>query len=215
MHGSLRQFGAASLFGPLRHNRLLGISASRNRDVGIQFFGSSRSLVRNSSGNRTTSALTRGRDRRVRLASRPDPEQLVPAQRQVGITPVGSTSDLIKGNLVRVTATRDSSWRAARAFRSGATGWFETAPASPSGPGSHNVITRNHVSGGRDGIRIEKGHGNLVAHNVVIHARRAGIRLGIRIRSSAAVPTTSSAEIWSGTAAWMGSWSIQRTATAS
>jgi parallel beta-helix repeat protein len=31
-----------------------------------------------------------------------------------------------------------------------------------------------------DGIRIEKGHGNLVAHNVVAHARRAGIRLGIK-----------------------------------
>ena len=47
------------------------------------------------------------------------------------------------------------------------------------GPGSHNVIARNHVFGGRDGIRIEKGHDNLVADNVVIHARRAGIRLGI------------------------------------
>jgi parallel beta-helix repeat protein len=47
------------------------------------------------------------------------------------------------------------------------------------GPGSHNVITRNHVSRGRDGIRIEKGHDNLVADNVVSHARRAGIRLGI------------------------------------
>jgi parallel beta-helix repeat protein len=47
------------------------------------------------------------------------------------------------------------------------------------GPGSHNVITRNRVSGGRDGIRIEKGHDNLVADNVVTHARRAGIRLGI------------------------------------
>ena len=42
------------------------------------------------------------------------------------------------------------------------------------------MITRNHVFGGRDGIRIEKGHRNLVAHNVVVHARRAGIRLGIK-----------------------------------
>ena len=48
------------------------------------------------------------------------------------------------------------------------------------GPGSDNVITRNRVSRGRDGIRIEKGHGNLVAHNVVAHAHRAGIRLGIK-----------------------------------
>jgi parallel beta-helix repeat protein len=47
------------------------------------------------------------------------------------------------------------------------------------GPGSRNVITGNRISGGHDGIRIEKGHGNLVAGNVVVHARRAGIRLGI------------------------------------
>ena len=45
------------------------------------------------------------------------------------------------------------------------------------GPGSHDVITRNHVFGGGDGIRIEKGHGNLVAHNVVAHTHRDGIRL--------------------------------------
>ena len=48
------------------------------------------------------------------------------------------------------------------------------------GPGSHNVITRNHVSGGRDGIRIEKGHDNLVAAQPRRHTRRAGIRLGIK-----------------------------------
>jgi parallel beta-helix repeat protein len=45
--------------------------------------------------------------------------------------------------------------------------------------GSHNVIKRNRVSRSRDGIRIEKGHDNLVADNVVSHALRAGIRLGI------------------------------------
>ena len=41
---------------------------------------------------------------------------------------------------------------------------------------------RPHRLGSRcpfDGIRIEKGHDNLVADNVVSHARRAGIRLGI------------------------------------
>ena len=49
------------------------------------------------------------------------------------------------------------------------------------GPGSHDVITRNHVFGGGDGIRIEKGHGNLVAHNVVAHTHRDGIRLGVAV----------------------------------
>jgi len=46
------------------------------------------------------------------------------------------------------------------------------------GPGSHNVITRNHISHSGSGVRIEKGHGNLVAHNVVAHTHHAGIRLG-------------------------------------
>ncbi len=47
-------------------------------------------------------------------------------------------------------------------------------------PGSGNVITRNHVFRGDDGIGIEKGHGNLVARNVIVHARRVGIYLGIK-----------------------------------
>src|SRR6058998_3064761 len=55
MHGSMRQFGGGVDFGNVRHTRLLRISASRNADIGIQFFGSSRILVRNCSGNRTTS----------------------------------------------------------------------------------------------------------------------------------------------------------------
>jgi len=41
------------------------------------------------------------------------------------------------------------------------------------------VIAKNRVSGGRDGIRIEKGRGNLVADNLVVGTRHAGIRLGI------------------------------------
>jgi hypothetical protein len=39
----------------VRHNRLLDISASGNQDVGIQLFGCSRSLIRNSSGTGSTS----------------------------------------------------------------------------------------------------------------------------------------------------------------
>jgi hypothetical protein len=49
----------------------------------------------------------------------------------------------------------------------------------PRGPGSGNVISRNRISRGHEGIRIEKGHRNLVAHNVVVHASGHGIRLGI------------------------------------
>ena len=51
MHGALREFDSGvSLFGPLRHNRLLDIS-SRNRVVGISLFRASRTQIQNSSGN--------------------------------------------------------------------------------------------------------------------------------------------------------------------
>ncbi len=82
------------------------------------------------------------------------------------------------------------------------------------GPGTRNVITKNHLSGGRDGIRFEKGHGNLIADNVVVHAAGRASASGSRIPSSAA-RTTSSAETWSGRAGWTASWSTRRTTTAS
>ena len=50
----------------------------------------------------------------------------------------------------------------------------ETAPASLIDPGSENVIAAKPRLRGRDGIRIEKGHGNLVAGNVVVHTRAGG-----------------------------------------
>src|SRR5436190_10678951 len=57
MNRSMRQFGGGvNFFGKLRHARLLGISASRNRFVGIQLFKASRSLIRNCSGNNSARA---------------------------------------------------------------------------------------------------------------------------------------------------------------
>ena len=64
------------------------------------------------------------------------------------------------------------SWKGGKALRSGATGWTRDVGGGITlGPGTANVIKRNHLSGGLDGIRIEKGHGNLVAHNTVVHVR--------------------------------------------
>ena len=42
------------------------------------------------------------------------------------------------------------------------------------------MITRNRAVRGRGAIRIEDGHGNLVAHNVVVHSGGVGIRLGLK-----------------------------------
>ena len=48
--------------------------------------------------------------------------------------------------------------------------------------GDRNVITENHVSRALDSIAIEDAHHNLVAHNLVAHARgNQGISLGINL----------------------------------
>ena len=179
MHGSLRQFGGGVDFGEVRRNRLLGLSTPRNADVGIQFFGSSRILVRECSGSRTTSREGTGigvfDSRHVRILNssfRGNPH--------VGIKPVGTTNGVIKGNLVAHSGDEGFLMEGGEGFRVKGNRLVRNGAGITLGPGSHNVITRNHVSGGRDGIRIEKGHENLVAHNLVAHTHRAGIRLGIK-----------------------------------
>jgi large repetitive protein len=178
MHGSLRQFGGGVNFGEVRHNRLLGISTSRNRFVGIQFFNSSRILVRNCSGNRTTSHEGDGvgvfDSRHVRILN-----STFQHNAHVGIKPVDSTNGVIKGNLVAHNGDEGFLMEGGEGFQIRHNRLARNGAGITLGPGSHNVIKRNHLFRGRDGIRIEKGHGNLVANNVVVHARRAGIRLGI------------------------------------
>jgi len=158
MHGALREFDSGvSLFGPLRHNRLLDIS-SRNRIVGISLFRASRTQIQNSSGNHSFgpdafAGLGVFNSDHVRVLH----NSFRHNAGDHGMVMADTTDSVINGN---------------RFSRNGGPGLLiET--------GSHNVIKRNHVFRGREGIRIEKGHDNLVADNVVSHARRAGIRLGI------------------------------------
>jgi nitrous oxidase accessory protein NosD len=178
IHGSLRQFGGGVDFGNARHTRLLGISASRNADVGIQFFSSSRILVRNCSGNRTTSREGAGigvfDSRRIRILN-----SSFRHNAHVGIKPVGAASGVIKGNVVTHSGDEGLLMEGGKGFQIRHNRLVRNGAGITLGPGIHNVIARNRVSRGRDGIRIEKGHDNLVAKNVVTHARQAGIRLGI------------------------------------
>jgi nitrous oxidase accessory protein NosD len=178
IHGSLRQFGGGIDFGKARRTRLLGISATRNADVGIQFFGSSRILVRDCSGNRTTGREGEGvgifDSRHIRILN-----SSFRHNAHVGIKPVGAASGVIKGNLVAHSGDEGLLMEGGKSFQVRRNRLARNGAGITLGPGSHNVIKRNRVSRGRDGIRIEKGHDNLVADNVVSHARQAGIRLGI------------------------------------
>ena len=156
MHGALREFDSGvSLFGPLRHNRLLDIS-SRNRVVGISLFRASRTQIQNSSGNHSFgpdafAGLGVFNSDHVRVLH----NSFRHNAGDHGMVMADTTDSVIKGNRFS---------RNGRARRNSLV--IET--------GSHNVIKRNHIFRGREGIRIEKGHDNLVADNVVSHARRAG-----------------------------------------
>ena len=51
---------------------------------------------------------------------------------------------------------------------------------------SNNVVAHNRIVGGNDGIRVEKGHDNLVAANLVVaHSARRHHARNSRTRSSA------------------------------
>jgi parallel beta-helix repeat protein len=177
--GSLRQFGGGVDFLEARHNRLLGLSTSRNADVGIQFFGSSGILIRNCSGNRTTSREGTGLgvfdSQRIRIL-----HNSFRHNGEVGIRVNDSNHNLIKGNRLSRNGAEGLLMGHGERNRINRNRLVRNGAGIALSPGSHNVIKRNRVSRGRDGIRIDQGHGNLVAHNLVVRAHRAGIRLGIK-----------------------------------
>jgi parallel beta-helix repeat protein len=177
-NGSIREFvGGLGAF-TSRHARLLDISASRNRVVGITLGGDARILVRNCSGDRSTfrdgAGLGFGESHHVRILNCSFRHNA-----HVGIVTDDSNNNLIKGNLFSGNGDEAFLMEGGEGFQITHNRVVRNGAGITLGPGSRNVITRNHVSRGRDGIRIEKGHGNLVANNVVVGARRAGIRLGI------------------------------------
>jgi parallel beta-helix repeat protein len=187
VHGSVRQFAAGVLVAEARHHRLLGLSSTRNRVFGIIFFRCDRCLVRNSAGNRTKghgdqvgiSLIQSHHDRILHSTFRRN----FPAGNGYGggINPIESTDTVIRGNLISRNGEAGIIMEKSDGFRIRHNRLVRNHDGIALGPGSHNVITRNHVSGGIDGIGIEKGHGNLIAHNVVAHTSRAGIHLGIHL----------------------------------
>jgi parallel beta-helix repeat protein len=178
-HGSVREFEGGILAFKAHNVRLLRVATSRNRFGNIGVANASRILVRNCSGDRSTSREGNGLglfdSHHIRVL-----HSSFRGNVHVGIKPVGSTNTLIKGNLMARNGDEGFLMEGGRGFRVKGNRLVRNGGGITLGPGSHNVITRNHVSRGRDGIRIEKGHNNLVAHNLVAHARRAGIRLGIK-----------------------------------
>jgi parallel beta-helix repeat protein len=176
-NGSLRGFAVGVLVGGVRGNRLVGLSSARNQSFGYVIADSSRTAIRDSSGNDNPRpdgdglGVFMSHDLRIVHNS-------FRRNGQIGIHIEDSTDNLIQGNEfvhngdfgIFVQADGNQV-RGNHCVRNGA--------GILVGPGSRNVIAGNRISGGGEGIAIEEGRGNVVARNVVARTRRSGVRLGI------------------------------------
>jgi parallel beta-helix repeat protein len=177
-NGSIREFEGGLLALDTRDSRLLGLSTARNTFGNIGIAASAHVLVRNCSGNRSTSDEGNGLgifgSRRIRVVDSSFRNNV-----HVGIKPVDSTNSVIEENVMVGNGDEGLLMEGGKGFEIRRNRLDANGAGITLGPGTRNVIAHNHVSGGRDGIRIEDGKGNLVADNVVVRAGQAGITLGI------------------------------------
>jgi parallel beta-helix repeat protein len=182
MDGSIRQFGGAvNFFGPVRHNRLLRVSATSSADVGIQLYNASDSVIRGSSANSSPNRHRLGfglavySSHRLRIVG-----NSFRSNTGDGIHTVDSDGNLFARNLVAENGVRGivleggegNEIRRNRFIRNDGVGITLD-------PGIDSVVKRNRVIGGSDGIRVANGRGNLVAQNTIVGSARAGVRLGL------------------------------------
>ncbi len=174
--GSAREFGIGVLVGGARKNRVLDISSSRHVFFGAVVGRSSRSVIRDSSLSRNIAPEGDGigvfgchRLRIIHNKIRRNPGP--------GIHVFDSKRNLITKNVFSRNGPAVLMEKADRneVQRNRVTRGGGILVA----PGNRKVIARNRVSRALDSIAIDKGSGNLIAGNVVVRARKAGIRLGL------------------------------------
>ena len=174
-HGSVRQFDYGALVGNGSHNRVLGVSSTRNRVFGILIFDLARGLVRNSSGSNNLAPEGDG----IGLFSSHDVRILHSSFRQnpLGMHVGDSTGILISENRI----SRNSGGILMEGDRNQVrrNRCVRNSACVTVAHGNGNVIAGNRISGGVAGIGLEVGRGNLVARNVVVDPRRSGIYLGL------------------------------------
>ena len=182
MHGSVREFAAGVLFGTAtgraRNNRVLGVSATRNRFTGIGIFSQVRGLVRNSSGNRSLdpegSGLGLADSHGVRIVN-----NSFRHNRHNGINTGQASRNVIRGNVFSRNGDEGILVEGAPRYRITRNRFVRNGGGITLGPSNRSVVAHNRIVGGGDGIRVEKGHDNLVAGNLVVGTRHVGITLGI------------------------------------
>ena len=176
--GSVRGFGVGVGVFRGRNDRFVKLDSSRNQYFGFLIGGSSRMVIRDSSGHDNPRPDGDG----IGVYGSHDLRIVHNSFRrngQPGMHIKDSTRILVKRNLVSYNGDAGmlleadgNQIRGNRSVRDGGTGISV-------GPGSSNVIVGNRISGSGEGIAIENGRGNRVVRNVIAHTRKSGIRLGI------------------------------------
>jgi large repetitive protein len=175
--GSVREFGVGVFVAGARHSRVLGISSSRNQFFGFVLAESTRSVVRDSSGNRNPAPDGDGiavfGSRHLRILDNSF------GRNALGMHVEDSSDILIKGNVFSRNGDFGILMEADRNQVLG-NRCLRNAACIIVNPGNRNVIARNRLFRDGGGIGIEKGRGNVVAGNVVVRPRRTGIYLGLK-----------------------------------
>jgi parallel beta-helix repeat protein len=182
MHGSVREFAVGVSFGTAsgraRDNRVLDVSATRNRFAGIGMFSQVRGLVRNSSGNGSLDSEGSGLglfdSHHVRIV-----KNSFRHNSHNGINTGQSSRNLIRGNVFSRNGDEGTLVEGGARYRVTRNRFVRNGGGITLGPSNRSVVAHNRIVGGSDGIRVEKGHDNLVAANLVVSTRHVGITLGI------------------------------------
>jgi hypothetical protein len=185
MDGSMRQFDGGVVFGEVHHSRLLGISASRSRFVGISLFDSSRTLVRDSSVfrnglNTDQAGIALFRARRTRIL-----HNSIRHNGDIALFMQRSGHNQIRGNTLRHHPEAGVNVEGGNRNRIGHNLLTRDGDGIIIG-GNRNAVTRNRVlqsrtgpQSGGNGIHAAAGHDNLIAHNIV-GAAATGIRVSLK-----------------------------------
>jgi parallel beta-helix repeat protein len=175
-NGSVRDFASGVFIGRARHNRVLNVSSSSNQFFGFVIAESARSLVRGSSGDDNPGPDGDGigifASRHLRILNNSF------RRNDLGMHVDHSTDITIEGNRLARNAHMGILIEADRNEVRGNHCARNRDHCIVVAPGNRNLIVGNRASRDNAGIAIDKGRGNVVARNVVLHARRDGIRLG-------------------------------------
>jgi parallel beta-helix repeat protein len=174
--GSTREFDWGVGIADARESRVLRITSRRQASFGALFLGASRSLVRD--GNFSHNVPPEGDgigvfgSRHIRIVGNE-----IRSNEGPGIHLGDSSRNVVRGNKFARNGPSVFIEGNANHVRDNR---IDGGAGIRVGPGNRNVIAENHVSRAVESIAIEDGRRNLVAHNLVAHARGdQGISLGI------------------------------------